>query len=87
MNDTVTMAHGAGGKQTSELIQKVFRAHFENPYFTADDASVLPAPKGRIAMTTDGFIVSPHAVLRIWIMLVPRYLMLLFRLCLPLLLS
>lgn len=60
MNDTVTMAHGAGGKQTSELIQKVFRAHFENPYFTADDASVLPAPKGRIAMTTDGFIVSPQ---------------------------
>jgi hydrogenase expression/formation protein HypE len=54
------MAHGAGGKQTSELIQKVFRAHFENPYFTADDASVLPAPKGRIAMTTDGFIVSPQ---------------------------
>ncbi|MGI6003069.1 MAG: hydrogenase expression/formation protein HypE [Lachnospiraceae bacterium] len=60
MNDTVTMAHGTGGKQTSELIQKVFRAHFENPYFTADDASVLPAPKGRIAMTTDGFIVSPQ---------------------------
>ena len=60
MNDTVTMAHGAGGNQTSELIQKVFRAHFENPYFTADDASVLPAPKGRIAMTTDGFIVSPQ---------------------------
>lgn len=60
MNDTITMAHGAGGKQTAELIRKVFRAHFENPYFTADDASVLPAPKGRIAMTTDGFIVSPQ---------------------------
>ncbi len=60
MTDTVTLAHGAGGKQTNELIQKVFRAHFENPYFTADDASVLPRPEGPIAMTTDGFIVSPQ---------------------------
>lgn len=59
MNDTVTLAHGAGGKQTAELIEKVFKKHFENPYFTADDASVLPAPRGRMAMTTDGFIVSP----------------------------
>jgi hydrogenase expression/formation protein HypE len=57
---TVTLAHGAGGKQTSELIREVFKAHFSNPYFTADDAAVLPAPDGRIAMTTDGFIVSPR---------------------------
>ena len=27
-SQTVTMAHGAGGKQTSELIDKVFAAHF-----------------------------------------------------------
>ena len=40
---TVTLAHGAGGKQTSELIDKVFKAHFSNPQFTADDAAVLPA--------------------------------------------
>ena len=29
-NKTVTMAHGAGGKQTSELIDQVFKAHFAN---------------------------------------------------------
>ena len=40
-NQTVTMAHGAGGKQTSELIDKVFAAHFANPDLTADDAAVL----------------------------------------------
>ena len=55
-NKTVTMAHGAGGKQTSELIDEVFKAHFSNPDLTADDAAVLPAPKGKIAMSTDGFI-------------------------------
>ena len=47
-NKTVTMAHGAGGKQTSELIDEVFKAHFSNPDLTADDAAVLPAPKGKI---------------------------------------
>ncbi len=26
----VTLAHGAGGKQTAELIDKVFKAHFSN---------------------------------------------------------
>lgn len=55
----VTLAHGAGGKQTSELIHEVFQAHFSNPEFTADDAAVLNVGDGKIAMSTDGFIVSP----------------------------
>lgn len=59
MQQTVTLAHGAGGAQTSELIDRVFKAHFSNPNLTADDAAVLDAPKGKIAMSTDGFIVSP----------------------------
>ena len=58
-NNTVTLAHGAGGKQTSELIDRVFKSHFQNPLFTADDAAVIQMEKGRIAMSTDGFIVSP----------------------------
>ena len=56
---TVTMAHGAGGRQTSELIDQVFAAHFANPDLTADDAAVLAPPAGRMAVSTDGFIVSP----------------------------
>ena len=59
MKDTVTLAHGAGGKQTSELIERVFAARFQNPELTADDAAVLTPPTGKMAMTTDGFIVSP----------------------------
>ena len=58
-NQTVTMAHGAGGKQTSELIDQVFKAHFANPDLTADDAAVLVPPTGKMAVSTDGFIVSP----------------------------
>ncbi|MCI1721514.1 MAG: hydrogenase expression/formation protein HypE [Lachnospiraceae bacterium] len=59
MDEIVTLAHGAGGRQTSELIEKVFKKHFANENLTSDDAAVLPAPGGKIAMTTDGFIVSP----------------------------
>lgn len=56
----VTLAHGSGGKQTAELIEQVFKAHFSNPEFTADDAAVLDVGVGKIAMSTDGFIVSPY---------------------------
>lgn len=59
MDKTVTLAHGAGGRQTSELIDQVFRAHFSNPDLTADDAAVLNISGGKLAFTTDGFIVSP----------------------------
>ncbi len=58
-NERVTLAHGAGGRQTAELIEKVFKAHFSNPEFTADDAAVLSLNTNRVAMSTDGFIVSP----------------------------
>ncbi|AKA68046.1 hydrogenase expression/formation protein HypE [Clostridium scatologenes] len=59
MDKIVTLAHGAGGKQTSELIDQVFKAHFSNPDLTADDAAVLNVKGGKLAFTTDGFIVSP----------------------------
>ena len=60
MSKTVTLAHGAGGRQTSELIHEVFESHFKNPLFTADDAAILEIEPGKLAMSTDGFIVSPY---------------------------
>lgn len=59
MNETITLAHGAGGEQTSNLINAVFKKYFSSPLLTADDAAVLPALSGKLAMSTDGFIVSP----------------------------
>ena len=59
MEKTITLAHGAGGRQTSDLIGGIFKKYFDSPYLTADDAAVLTPPKGRMAMSTDGFIVSP----------------------------
>ena len=59
MNETITLAHGAGGEQTSDLINSIFKKYFSSPFLTADDAAVLPAVSGRLALSTDGFIVSP----------------------------
>lgn len=59
MNEQVTLAMGAGGRQTAKLIEEVFAARFDSPLLTADDAAVLEVPRGRMAMSTDGFIVSP----------------------------
>lgn len=58
-NEKVTLTHGAGGKKTSELIHDIFQKHLGNRYFTADDAAVLELDSRHIAVTTDGFIVSP----------------------------
>ncbi len=59
-NTRITLAHGAGGRKTQELIGGIFAAHFKNPDFTADDAALLDIGDGEIAVTTDGFIVSPY---------------------------
>ena len=56
----VTLAMGAGGAQTQRLIDEVFAKSFANPLLTADDAAVLEVGAGRLAMSTDGFIVSPQ---------------------------
>ena len=42
------------------LIHDVFEKEFANATLSAmDDAAVLPAQQGRIALTTDSFVVTP----------------------------
>lgn len=55
----ITMAHGSGGKSTSELIAAIFEKNFNDPVLSKmEDSAVLPGA-GRIAMTTDSFVVTP----------------------------
>ncbi len=55
----ITMAHGSGGKATSELISGVFSRHFHNPILSQmEDSAVVPGSQ-TIAMTTDSFVVTP----------------------------
>jgi hydrogenase expression/formation protein HypE len=54
----VTLAHGAGGRLMNELITHMFRQTFNMPE-PAHDAAVLPHELGRLALTTDSYVVSP----------------------------
>ena len=55
----ITMAHGSGGKATSELIAQVFAARFQNSVLDAmEDAAVVPGA-ATLAVTTDSFVVTP----------------------------
>ena len=56
----ITLAHGSGGKSTSELIENIFAKHFSNPLLNKmEDSTVLTNIDGKIAVTTDSFVVSP----------------------------
>ena len=55
----ITMAHGSGGRATSDLIKEIFAHEFTNPVLDAmEDAAVVPG-NGKIAVTTDSFVVEP----------------------------
>ena len=63
--ETITMAHGSGGKAMRDLIDDLFVATFDNPelsrledqaQFSLDD---LVAQGNRLAMTTDSYVVDP----------------------------
>jgi hydrogenase expression/formation protein HypE len=58
--ERITLAHGAGGKATRTLIEAVFAEAFGNPLLDRmDDAAVFPVEAGRMALTTDSFVVTP----------------------------
>lgn len=56
---TVQMAHGGGGRAMRNLIESMFRPAFGAQAGPAHDSAVLAVPEGRLAFTTDTFVVSP----------------------------
>jgi hydrogenase expression/formation protein HypE len=60
----VQLGHGGGGTLSRELIEQVFLPAFDNPLLARlDDASILETadhPAGRIAFSTDAFVVRPR---------------------------
>jgi len=56
----VDMTHGAGGRAAAQLIDELFAAAFDNEYLRqGHDGALLPQPKGRLVMATDGHVISP----------------------------
>ncbi len=55
----ITLSHGSGGKATSELIDQIFARHFSNPILNMMEDSAVVDGYGKIAITTDSFVVTP----------------------------
>src|SRR6478609_4841616 len=57
---TIVMGHGGGGAMSGELIEHLFLPAFGDAA-TAElgDSAVLPAPVGRLAFSTDSYVVKP----------------------------
>jgi hydrogenase expression/formation protein HypE len=57
---TIVMSHGGGGKLGNELVEHLFLPAFRNPALeNLGDAAVFELGPGKLAMSTDSFVVQP----------------------------
>jgi len=59
MDDKILLAHGSGGKLSHDLVQKSFIPFLSNPIIDKLDDSAVLELNGRLAFTTDSYVVSP----------------------------
>ena len=60
-HETITVGHGGGGRLTQELIQELLLPAFRNKHLEElHDGAVLAAGQGRLAFTTDSYVVHPY---------------------------
>ena len=59
LKDKILLAHGSGGKLAHELVEKSFVKAFSNPFLAKLDDSAVIDISGRLAFTTDSYVVSP----------------------------
>ncbi len=56
----ITLSHGSGGKATHDLIDGLIAPAFANPLLDPqEEAAVFATAAGRLAFTTDSYVVSP----------------------------
>lgn len=59
MSDRILLAHGSGGRLAHDIIRNSFLAALSNPILTQLDDSAVIEPAGRLAFTTDSYVVQP----------------------------
>jgi len=61
MTKTILLAHGSGGEMSHELIRDLFVSAFDNVELSkqGDSAILDDLPAGRVALTTDSYVVKP----------------------------
>ncbi len=58
--DRIVMAHGGGGRLSGDLLRQIFLPAFANDVLSRlEDQATLPWAGGRLAFTTDSFVVRP----------------------------
>ncbi len=58
--DKILLDHGSGGLATKNLIEDVFMKRLANPFLSPmEDSAVLELPPGKLAFTTDSFVIDP----------------------------
>jgi len=59
-DEKIRMAHGSGGLDSAELMERVFKPRFGNETLARlEDSAVVDTGSGRIAVSTDSFVVTP----------------------------
>lgn len=57
---TIVMGHGGGGTLSAELVEHIFKPAFKNDALDRlSDSAVVEVPAGRLAYSTDSFVVHP----------------------------
>jgi hydrogenase expression/formation protein HypE len=59
LKDKILLAHGSGGRLAHELIESTFLKMFNNPLLDKLDDSAVFELSGRLAFSTDSYVVSP----------------------------
>lgn len=60
MNEVIKLSHGSGGEASRKLVEEVIAAYLKNEALEPlDDSAVLKVDGGRLAFTTDSYVVSP----------------------------
>jgi hydrogenase expression/formation protein HypE len=56
----IDMSHGSGGRAMAQLIDELFRRHLDNDLLAqGNDQALFTPPPGRLAISTDGHVISP----------------------------
>ena len=59
MSDKIILAHGSGGRLSHELVEESFVAPLSNPLLDGLNDSAVFDVEGRLAFTTDSYVVNP----------------------------
>ncbi|WP_338356940.1 hydrogenase expression/formation protein HypE [Yeosuana marina] len=57
--ETIQLGHGSGGLMTRDLLDKIIFKTFSNPYLDQKHDGSIVSFNGKIAISTDSFVVSP----------------------------